>query len=195
MLKISLEKRKSFIADSAANIFVEKGYQSTSLRDIAAAIGITKAGIYHYFASKEDILFHTLIAVHDKNLKRLQSRRHEFEDPSLTPEVNLRKLLRVYAQVTLNNLKLSLLSLRERHQLTGKNRKDYLQKEKEIFETLRNLIRQNSTINKKHNINGIVFMIISMHVWVGYWINDKGKQTLDQIIEQNIEMICNGIQD
>lgn len=193
MLKISLEDRKSYIADKATHIFIEKGFQSTSLQDIASAIGITKAGIYHYFASKEDILFHILMAEHERNLKQFQMLRHEFEDPSLSPIEALKTLLRVYARITLNNLKIPLLGLRERHQLTGKNRKAHEKKEKEIFNILRDALAGIPCLNKSHNINGIVFMVISMHVWVGYWNNDRAKLSLDQIIEQNIQMICHGI--
>src|SRR5262249_60283860 len=41
----------------AAKIFCDKGYDATSMSDIADAVGITKAGIYHYVKSKQDLLF------------------------------------------------------------------------------------------------------------------------------------------
>ena len=36
---------------------VEKGYGGTSISDIAKAVGMTKAGLYHHITSKQDILF------------------------------------------------------------------------------------------------------------------------------------------
>ena len=42
---------------TAARTFVERGFDATSVSDIAAALGVTKAGLYHHINSKEDLLF------------------------------------------------------------------------------------------------------------------------------------------
>jgi AcrR family transcriptional regulator len=44
------------ILDVALELFTQQGYDSTSLRDIATRLGVTKAALYYYFAHKEDIL-------------------------------------------------------------------------------------------------------------------------------------------
>jgi len=44
------------ILDVAAELFTEKGYDATSLREIAERLGITKAALYYHFPSKDDIL-------------------------------------------------------------------------------------------------------------------------------------------
>jgi AcrR family transcriptional regulator len=49
--------RRAEICRTAAQIFQERGYDATSVSDIARALGITKAGLYHYFESKEALLF------------------------------------------------------------------------------------------------------------------------------------------
>lgn len=41
------------IRDAAAAAFAEKGYDGTSLQEVATAVGVTKAGLYHYFPTKE----------------------------------------------------------------------------------------------------------------------------------------------
>src|SRR5438445_5955799 len=40
----------------ASELFIEQGYEATSLREIAARLGITKAALYYHFPSKDDIL-------------------------------------------------------------------------------------------------------------------------------------------
>lgn len=45
------------IIDAATELFYEKGYHGTSMREIAATVGIRPASVYNHFASKEDILF------------------------------------------------------------------------------------------------------------------------------------------
>src|SRR5262249_17423746 len=49
--------RRVEICRTAAQIFRDRGYDATSVSDIARALGMTKAGLYHYFDSKEALLF------------------------------------------------------------------------------------------------------------------------------------------
>ena len=42
---------------AAALLICEKGYDATSMNDIAEAVGLTKAGIYHHIEGKKDLLF------------------------------------------------------------------------------------------------------------------------------------------
>ena len=44
------------IVVTAARLFVEKGYEQTSVQDILDATGLSKGGLYHHFKSKEQIL-------------------------------------------------------------------------------------------------------------------------------------------
>jgi AcrR family transcriptional regulator len=48
--------RETRILDTARRLFAEKGYQETGVRDIADALGLTKAALYHYYPGKERIL-------------------------------------------------------------------------------------------------------------------------------------------
>ena len=51
---------KDRILDAALDLFIERGYDKTSLREIAEQVGVTKAALYYHFASKEEI-FRTLM--------------------------------------------------------------------------------------------------------------------------------------
>jgi AcrR family transcriptional regulator len=53
------------ILDVALELFVEKGFDKTSLREIAERLGFTKAALYYHFASKEDILMALHLRMHD----------------------------------------------------------------------------------------------------------------------------------
>ena len=43
------------ILDAARELFVEQGYDKTSLREVADSVGVTKAALYYHFRSKEDL--------------------------------------------------------------------------------------------------------------------------------------------
>lgn len=51
------EEREEQILDAAAELFRQNGYSATSLQEVADRVGLHKSTIYHYFASKDDLLF------------------------------------------------------------------------------------------------------------------------------------------
>jgi AcrR family transcriptional regulator len=53
------------ILDQAAKVFHSKGYDASSIQDVADAVGILKGSLYHYIDTKEDLLFGVLQGVLD----------------------------------------------------------------------------------------------------------------------------------
>ncbi|GAA0229850.1 TetR/AcrR family transcriptional regulator [Metaclostridioides mangenotii] len=55
--KLTAEEVKTLILDTAADLFIEKGYVDTSISDIVSRLdGLTKGAVYHHFNSKEEII-------------------------------------------------------------------------------------------------------------------------------------------
>src|SRR5437899_5530167 len=71
------DRRLGKLLHHAAHIFCEKGYEGASMRDLSRAAGMSLAGLYHYFDSKEDLLYliqkHTFRTI----IERLQERLKE----------------------------------------------------------------------------------------------------------------------
>lgn len=64
--------RRQEIIDVAAEIFCEKGYEATSIQDIADAVGILKGSLYYYIETKEELLFAVIQEVHESALTNLE---------------------------------------------------------------------------------------------------------------------------
>jgi AcrR family transcriptional regulator len=60
-----IKSTRERILDVAMDLFIEKGYDKTSLREIAEQLGFTKAALYYHFSSKEDILMALHQRFHD----------------------------------------------------------------------------------------------------------------------------------
>src|SRR5689334_8689197 len=74
------DRRLAKVLQHAAQIFCEKGYEGASMRDLSRAAGMSLAGLYHYFESKEDLLYliqkHTFRTI----IERLQEKLKESKD-------------------------------------------------------------------------------------------------------------------
>ncbi len=84
------ENRIEQIRDSAASVFYEKGFEATTMEDIAGRAEISKATIYIYFKSKEDLYYSLVEPALDRLSKRL-IRIAGFNDEE--PEVKIKKMI------------------------------------------------------------------------------------------------------
>jgi AcrR family transcriptional regulator len=66
------EERWQEIADAAAEVFYEKGYEAATLQEIADRVGILKGSIYYYIKTKGDLLDNLLIDVHTEGLAMIR---------------------------------------------------------------------------------------------------------------------------
>lgn len=66
------DERPSELLEAALRIFAERGYANTRLEEIAAAAGVTKGTIYHYFATKEELLLRAIEHNHERAFKPLE---------------------------------------------------------------------------------------------------------------------------
>ena len=74
--------RRAEIYEAAAQLFHERGFDGTSVQDIAERVGLLKGSLYHYFGSKEQLLFDLLHEDHETSLADLLTSAAEAaEDP------------------------------------------------------------------------------------------------------------------
>lgn len=189
----STEEKKDYIAKIAGDVFYNKGFKETSLQDISSKGNLSKAGLYHYFQSKEEMLFYILLKVTEEGIQTIEETISKNDSLQLEPEQAFKNLIKTYANYLLNKKKLSLLVLRERHQLSGRNRKKLIVKEREIYNLLKKRLITIPNLNPGISIQLMVFHIISMLHWMGYWFDEKGELARDQAIEQSISLVLNGI--
>src|SRR5689334_17618414 len=93
--------REEQVRAAALRLFKEKGYHATSMRDIAAEVGINKGSLYSYIRSKEDLL----IPVFERAMGVLTARIEEIAaDPSFTPTQRLEQAIHAHVTTVADNL-------------------------------------------------------------------------------------------
>ena len=110
---------------TAARLFVEKGYEQTSVQDILDATGLSKGGLYHHFKSKEQILN----AVMQRRIQYVNKRFQELirDTPGKNAKEKLKKILgQLAADAETHALDQALASQLDPH-FVGANKKPYSQ--------------------------------------------------------------------
>jgi AcrR family transcriptional regulator len=101
------DERPNELLEAALRIFAERGYASTRLEDVAAAVGVTKGTIYHYFATKEELLLRAIEHYHEQAFAPLERVIGERRGP-------LSATIRLFVRRAFGNLddtRLSVLTL------------------------------------------------------------------------------------
>jgi AcrR family transcriptional regulator len=93
-------QRYDEILDIAARVFADKGYEATSMQDIADAVGLLKGSLYYYITSKEDLLFGVVQHVHERFMTVAGTTAKQQGDAS----ERLRTFLEEYIRFYLANL-------------------------------------------------------------------------------------------
>ena len=85
------ERTRDEILSAALQLFIDRGYHGTSMRQIARQAGIALGGIYNHFSSKEEIFFEVLMAYHPMFdvLPALQDARGESVEEIISHAANL----------------------------------------------------------------------------------------------------------
>ena len=88
------QARNEEIYRTAAGLLVQRGYAGTSMSDLAKAVGLTKAGLYHHISSKQDMLFQILQHAMDGLERDVIEPTKHIEDP----EQLLREIIRLHVR-------------------------------------------------------------------------------------------------
>jgi AcrR family transcriptional regulator len=115
------------ILDVALDLFIEKGYDKTSLREIAEPLGFSKAALYYHFASKEDILMALHMRLHDFGIDALTQMANQEPSVALWAE-----LLEQLVDQMLANRKIFLLHERNQAAFEAMHRKDHEAKHEDL---------------------------------------------------------------
>ncbi len=89
--------RRLEILRRAAAVFRDKGYHRAGMREIAEGLGLQPGALYHYFASKDDLLF----ACQDLSLTRLLEGGRAIAALAVGPSEKLRRIVRLHLAQTL----------------------------------------------------------------------------------------------
>jgi AcrR family transcriptional regulator len=184
-------KRASHVYRIAAEIMCQKGYEGTSMNDIAEAAGLTKAGIYHYIRGKEDLLFEIMTYAMDNLDQRIIAPAQEIADA----EERFRKIVEGHAKSLLESVGAITIVLEEMAALTAPHRRIIKARKRAYFNFIRETLQQLESEGKLRNINltTATFSVLGMILWISRWYRRDGKLSAEQVLKDYVEIAMNGV--
>ena len=130
------------ILRTAARLFQQQGYDATSMNDVAAALKLSKGGLYHHFQSKDEILFHIMSHAMEITEDRVINVVRRIDDSSAGgTEERLRTLIRLHIQVVLSPEDREItVMLHENHPLPPALRRKINGRKKDYVHFVENLV-------------------------------------------------------
>ena len=185
------DQKLEFILRTAARIFAEKSYHSTSMRDISRATNISLAGLYHYCKSKEELLFLIQDNCFGRVLERLEERLLEVADPIARLGIFIENHLSFFAA---NMSEMKVLS-HEAESLGGElythvsTRKDkYTRLARKILQEV-----QTSRQNKQPvDLTVATYALFGMMNWIYNWYDPHGKLNVNDLAQHLTKLFLGG---
>jgi AcrR family transcriptional regulator len=186
-LREKYERRQQELIASAAGVFAERGYDQTSVPELAAALGGAVGGIYHYFGSKEQLL----MRICDQLMHPLLERAEAIEATALPPEEQLRRLVRLWVANVVEHRDHMLVFQQERHVIEAGEAWRGVRADRKRFERLADRIlgRALGDSVDGHRRRLLLMAALGMVNHTAQWFRPRGSLTAEQVADGYVELL------
>ena len=184
--------RAAQIYEAAARVFCEHGFGQSSMSDVAAAVDMTKAGVYHHIASKDELLFGIMSYGMDLFEERVFDRVEKIRDPLERLRATIRGHLLL---VTRDRTKEVSVILNESHSIHGDYRTKINRRKRRYVRFLNETFRELQTERLIRDVDPRVatFALLGMINWTYHWYDTGGRLNDTEVAESYIDLFLNGL--
>ena len=174
-----------------ARLFAYRGYHSTSMREIARELGMNQSSLYHYFASKQDILFTLMNDAMDDVLAILE----EISSTDLLPEDRLNRVLSFYTQYYAGDQERLILLINEMNSLNEEYRSILVRKQRRYVQLIKSILEELAAQGKIKQIDPAIatFAFFGMVHYTIKWYHKDGPVSLEQLANAFVEIFTKGV--
>jgi AcrR family transcriptional regulator len=179
------------VVEVALRLFLERGYDNTPMSLIAKRLGLTKAGIYHHFASKEDLLFLVHKTAMERGLKPVFDAAARESDPERRLQVFLYEHARMLALDPT-----AMLLIREARRLSPKHLQDIKKTWRRGFDVVRDAItelQQQGRCRSDVEATFAAFAGIGMASWIAYWFDPTRPESAETVAKAMTDIFIAGL--
>jgi AcrR family transcriptional regulator len=185
--------KKEKMLSVARKLFWKKGFESTTMIDIAHAYGCKPGNIYNFFKDKEDILFQALLEEMEQIISPI---KHLEDSPNGSPIDQLRTIITSHLQLTLSHRRSAkLLFDIGLDNLSASKRKEIIAMRDTYDRILRQVIRRGIQDGSFDGLDERIasIMISSMVVRTRMWFHNKKGMSIEQLAEFILQFSIRGL--
>jgi AcrR family transcriptional regulator len=175
----------------ACAIFRERGYHATSMRAIAAALGMQPAALYYYYPAKEDLLF----SIMDTAIDELSRRVSRAIEPSAPAAQRLKQAIEAHITAVADHLDELSVFLHELKSL-GPERQRIVALKRDKYEHLfRDILEEGVASGEFRRVDPRLagFMILAACNWLYNWYNPTGAYRPEDIANAFSDIMLHGL--
>jgi AcrR family transcriptional regulator len=180
------------LLEAAIDLFHQRGYDGTSVREIVAAAGLTKGAFYHYFASKDDLLQ----LIHDDYLDRQLAALEAIRQEDLPARAKLERVVHTIVEALDTDHKSMSVFMRERRALSPAGF-ERLRAKRDLYEReLVGLLEEGVQSGEFEAIGDakiLAFGIVGMCAWGQEWYSPSGPWSAKQIADWYARLLLHGL--
>ncbi len=176
--------RTAEVFRAAAELMVEKGYGGTSIGDVAQAVGMTKAGLYHHISGKQDMLFQILNHAMDELEHVVSTPVRLIEDP----EERLRQLMRLQIQGSVKHGLAFTVLFSEINHLAPAQQKKISGRVKEHLALIREALMELADEGRLRRLDLDIATMLIMNVFTGIarWKHQDFTSDEEHLIQETV---------
>lgn len=184
-------ERLAEIYRTAAQIILRKGYDATSINDIANALGMTKAGLYHYINGKKELLFDIMNFGLDELDEEVATPAASIIDPT----ERLRFIIKSHSQLVTRGQGAITILVDEITALTPSQNRIITRRKRAYFNRLRELLKQlkEEGVLQDVDATAATFSLLGMISWLSRWFRQNGSLTEEQVADQISKIALHGL--
>lgn len=184
------EMKRNAVLQTAARLFIERGFHATSLDDVAARLNVSKPTLYYYVKNKEEILLQCVSQGLEMTLEGIDASRRAGGNAI----DQLIACMRVYGRLVTQDFGMCLIRVGDEG-LTSEGR-DQLRKQKaSIDKEFRRLVAagvEEGSLNPC-DPKMTAFAIAGALSWIGRWYQSDGEYSGDEVVQHCIDTLLTGI--
>lgn len=185
------DDKRNLIMDQAAALFARDGFAGASLSNLADACQVSKSLIYHYYPSKEAILYDVMSGHMEELLGVVEQARAKGLQGADGFSVFTRDLLSHYTGAA-DKQKVLLYEL---NSLPEPQREEIVAKQRELIDFVEGLLKQASprAAKDKAQLRAKVMLFFGMLNWTHTWFRPKGPVSRDDVADMAAEIILGSL--